>query len=43
MNCLDESLPDGNSVKVQLVGGIANEFPLEAIGVSDSVLLLQLC
>lgn len=28
----DESLPDGNSIKVHLVGGIANEFPLEAIG-----------
>ena len=32
---LDESLPNGKYIKVFLVGSIANDFPLEAVGVSN--------
>lgn len=39
LKSLDESLPDGGSIKVRLVGSIANDFPSETIGVSDDIVL----
>ena len=39
LKSLDESLPDGKSIKLRLVGSIANDFPSETIGVSYDIRL----
>jgi len=40
---IDESLEDGRHITVHLVGRIADDFPLEAVGVSTDLFNHGLC